>query len=81
MHYKNGREAKEGDHVIAKDTCSGRVVGGMVHSLNANSNTCNCQVAVIFPGTVFHLSFSVGELVHVEDALAAMPAVPTTPES
>lgn len=69
MHYKNGREAKEGDSVIGKAWVGKqRVVAGTIHSLNAGSQTCNGQVAVSIPGGVVQVCVTVGDFVHAEDA-------------
>ena len=74
MHYKNGREAKAGDQVILRDW-QGKIVTGIIHSLNAECDTCNASVAVIVPGGVNQLScITVGTIYHAEDAYSAMEA-------
>ena len=72
MHYKNGREAKEGDPVICS-SYSGSVTVGKIHSLVAGSESCNCTVAEPVMGGVNQLTCrTVGELYHAEDALSAI---------
>ena len=71
MHFKNGRPAQAGDHVIAK-SYNGNIVGGVIFDLNDNGSKCNCSVAVIQPGAIGYLTCQdVGQMIHVEDALAA----------
>lgn len=72
MHYKNGREAKEGDSVICTGY-NGQVTVGKIHSLVAGSESCNCTVAEVVIGGVNQLTCrTVGEMYHAEDALAAI---------
>lgn len=68
MHYKNGREAQEGDFVINND---GRNVKcGRIHSLSAQAATCNAQMAVaVFGGCVQHC-VTLSECLHAEDVWA-----------
>lgn len=73
MHYKNGTPAKDGDAVITKDW-NGKVVAGTLHSTNAQSTTCNGQVAVAVPGGVLQGCFTVGEMFSAAEAFAAMEA-------
>lgn len=50
MHYANGKEAKEGDFVVCKENGSGsfpdRYKAGVIHSLSAQSETCNGRLTV-----------------------------------
>lgn len=70
MHYKNGREAKEGDQVIGKFGWPEKARVGTIHSLNAGAVSCNGTVGSIIPGGIIQSSATVGELYHAEDALA-----------
>jgi hypothetical protein len=71
MHYKNGREAKEGDSVVGKNWC-GTAVCGTLSDLNKSTDSCNGQLnRALGP----QLYVTVGELYHVEDALAAVEAL------
>ncbi len=69
MHYKNGREAKEGDMVVS---LSEKKVG-ILHSTNANSTTCNGRLAVTSINDPY---VTIGECLHVDDVKAA-----TVPDS
>ena len=72
MHYKNGREAKEGDFAVAVND-SKKVVAGQIHSIAASSvTTCNCRMVLPIPGGVEHHYFTLGNMYHVEDALTAL---------
>lgn len=47
MHYRNGREAKNGDKIVQLDG-SGRVVAfGVLHSAVAGYDYCNGNIAVV----------------------------------
>lgn len=46
MHYRNGREAKNGDKIVQLD--GGKVVAfGVLHSAVPGNDYCNGQIAVI----------------------------------
>lgn len=77
MHYKNGREAKEGDPVITKDQYSGKMKAGVIHSLLGVSDTCNGQLAHPVPGGVFNSCINVKDCLHAEDAWNAATATVT----
>jgi hypothetical protein len=48
MHYRNGREAKNGDKVVKIDISNGKVVAfGVLHSAVAGNDYCNGNIAVI----------------------------------
>lgn len=66
MHYKNGREAKAGDRVvhIGGDYCA----SGILHSVNAQSETCNGRLAITTPNDPY---VSIKECLHVDDVKAA----------
>lgn len=65
MHYKNGREAREGDAVITK---SGNVVVGKLHSLYPGATRCNAQIAYAIMGGLGNACVTVGDCYHAEDA-------------
>jgi len=47
MHYRNGREAKNGDHVVQLNH-EGRVQAmGVLHSAVPGNDYCNGQIAVV----------------------------------
>lgn len=80
MHYKNGREAKEGDPAILLESYSKKIKVGQVHDIQPGSNTCNCQLAVIIQGGVNHLCATLGEMYHAEDALLAIEPLALEPK-
>lgn len=50
MHYRNGREAKNGDKIVKLDSGSGNVVAyGVLHSATPGNDYCNGNIAVIQP--------------------------------
>lgn len=72
MHYKNQREAREGDPVICKDR-NNKITVGVVFNFRAADSTCSCDVTVIVPGWSQILTCrDVGEMYHAEDALQAI---------
>jgi hypothetical protein len=76
MHYKNGREAKNGDHVITKGY-GGQVVSGVIFNLIATTSACNCNVAVVKPGGTYDLTCQdVGEMFYAEDGFNALEPKP-----
>lgn len=48
MHYRNGREAKNGDKIVKLE--GGKVVSfGVLHSATPGNDYCNGNIAVIQP--------------------------------
>lgn len=48
MHYRNGREAKNGDKIIQLSSCSGEIVAaGVLHSATPGNDYCNGKIAPI----------------------------------
>lgn len=46
MHYRNGREAKNGDKVIQLDYGSGKIIAaGVLHSATPGNDYCNGMIA------------------------------------
>lgn len=73
MHYKNGREAKNGDKVVMIQ--SGRMYVGVLIDAVAGNDYCNGQLAQLPPATYCNLK----ECLHMDDAVAALPtSVPDT---
>lgn len=64
MHYKNGREAKAGDKVV--NLTQG--IGGILHSTNAQSTTCNGRIAQTSTSDPY---VNINECLHVDDIAAA----------
>jgi hypothetical protein len=79
MHYKNGREAKNGDKVVM--VSGGRVFMGVLHEAVAGNDACNGQLAVLAPSSPTYANLK--ECLHFEDVLkvlggAAGESVPDT---
>lgn len=50
MHYRNGREAKNGDKVIQLDFEKGQITGfGVLHSATPGNDYCNGYIAPVQP--------------------------------
>lgn len=48
MHYRNGREAKNGDKIVKLELEGGKVVSfGVLHSATPGDDYCNGNIAVI----------------------------------
>lgn len=70
MHYRNGREAKNGDRVVQLSFEGGKVLGvGVLYDAVAGNDYCNGMVAPTSSGTAACLV----DCIHIED-LAAMLA-------
>ena len=66
MHYRNGRQAKQGDRVINTETgCT-----GMVYDLRAGVQTCNGRLAET-SHTDGYVNLS--DCLHLDDVKAAFP--------
>lgn len=48
MHYRNGREAKNGDEVVQLGASHGKIVShGVLHGATAGNDYCNGSIAPI----------------------------------
>lgn len=49
MHYRNGREAKNGDKIVRLNTADGKIEAfGVLHSARPDGgDTCNGNIAVV----------------------------------
>lgn len=75
MHYKNGREAKNGDKVVLIPSYGSPVVG-ILYDAVAGNDTCNGRLAPIAQSDPCP---NLKECLHLEDVLKALPAeVPDT---
>ena len=70
MHYKNGREAKNGDNVIGKPDYAPGVIVGIIQDINPGSKSCNC--VVIRPGGLIQNCVTCGDLYQADDAVASI---------
>jgi hypothetical protein len=78
MHYKNGREAREGDFVIHRD--GEKVIAGRIHSLQPKAQTCNGLIAMTVQGSVSQQYVTVGDCLHAEDAWSCYDACMSDPD-
>ena len=69
MHYRNGREAKNGDKVIHVETYYGTPLVGILYDAVAGNDTCNGRLAMT---TLNDPCPNLHECLHVEDALEAI---------
>ena len=70
MHYKNGREAKNGDKVILIPTYGTPVIG-ILYDATAGNDYCNGKIAVTAPNDPCP---NLKECLHLDDVLKALPA-------
>lgn len=70
MHYKNGREAKNGDKVMLIPSYGSPVVGILYNAVAGNDH-CNGNIAVTRPNDPCP---NLKECLHLDDALAAIKA-------
>ena len=71
MHYKNGREAKNGDKVMLLPTYGPPVVG-VLYDAVAGNDFCNGKIAPVLPSDPCP---NLKEVLHLDDVLAALAAV------
>lgn len=78
MHYRNGREAQNGDKIVKLD--GGRVVAfGVLHSATPGNDYCNGGIAPLQPPTDYACMV---DCIHVDDlaALLASAGLDKRPE-
>jgi len=79
MHYKNGREAKNGDKVVLIQEYEGKVYAsiiGILYDAQAGNDYCNGKLAPIAPNDPCP---NLKECLHLDDVLQALPV--TIPDS
>lgn len=64
MHYKNGREAKNGDKIVIVCPYTGTIRTGVLYDAVAGNDQCNGKIAQAQPNDFVNLA----ESLHVEDA-------------
>lgn len=68
MHYRNGREAKNGDKIIKLD--GGKVVAfGVLHSAVPGNDYCNGNIAVVQSQTEYACMV---DCLHIDDVAALL---------
>jgi len=70
MHYKNGREAKNGDKVVLISSYGPPVIG-VLYDATAGNDFCNGKIAQVMPND---LCPNLKDCLHLDDVLAAIPA-------
>lgn len=70
MHYKNGREAKNGDKVVLIPSYGAPVIG-ILYDATAGINHCNGKLARISAADPMP---NLKECLHLDDVLKALPA-------
>ena len=72
MHYKNGREAKNGDKVVLIPAYgTPTLVVGILYDATAGNDYCNGRIAATAPTDPCP---NLKECLHLDDVLAALPA-------
>ena len=75
MHYKNGREAKNGD-LVGLVGAYGKPAVGMLYDAVPGNDTCNARLAMLTPNDLYP---NLAECLHADDAVAILRgAVPDT---
>ena len=69
MHFRNGREAKNGDKIVKLDQDGNVVAFGVLHSAVAGNDYCNGNIAAIQPVNDYACMC---DCLHVEDVAAAL---------
>lgn len=68
MHYRNGREAKNGDKIVKLE--GGKVVAfGVLHSAVPGNDYCNGNIAVVQPAADYACMV---DCLHVDDVAAIL---------
>lgn len=70
MHYKNGREAKNGDKVVLIPS-HGPLVIGILYGAQVGNDFCNGKLALVSPSNPCP---NLKECLHWDDVLAALSA-------
>lgn len=74
MHYKNGREAKNGDKVIVLSDYSVSYIG-ILYDAQAGNDFCNGKVALICSTDPCP---NLQEVLHLDDVKGLLPTKPST---
>lgn len=72
MHYKNGREAKNGDRVVMIDSKGQVVATGFLYDAVAGNDYCNGRLAEV---RMTDRCPNLKECLHADDVAAALAAV------
>jgi len=69
MHYRNGREAKNGDKVVQLDDYRGIAAVGILHDAKAGNDYCNGNIA---PTCTSLAGACICDCLHLDDLLAIL---------
>jgi hypothetical protein len=69
MHYRNGREAKNGDKVVMLDGNGGVTAFGVLHGATPGSDYCNGSIA---PVQATNAGACLCDCLHVDDVAAVL---------
>jgi hypothetical protein len=70
MHYKNGREAKNGDKIVMFSTYGRTPVVGILYDAVAGNDFCNGKLA---PTCTNDPTPNLKDCLHLDDVLKALP--------
>lgn len=77
MHYRNGREAKNGDKIVVLGNTFGGQTVGVLHSAVAGNDYCNGMVAPI----AGPMSVNLKDCLHLDDMMLALGDPDKVPDS
>lgn len=69
MHYRNGREAKNGDKIVKLDDKGSVVAFGVLHNAVVGNDYCNGNIAVVQPANDYACMV---DCLHVEDVAVVL---------
>lgn len=69
MHYRNGREAKNGDKIVRIGTEGKIEAFGVLHSAVAGNDCCNGNIAVVQSATEYAFMC---DCLHIDDVAAIL---------
>ena len=65
MHYRNGREAQNGDKIVKLEMESGKIVAfGVLHSAVPGNDFCNGNIAIVQPANDYACMV---DCLHIDD--------------
>ena len=71
MHYRNGREAKNGDIVISLSGYGPNIINGLgvLHNATPGNDFCNGSIAPVQPGVI---AACMCDCLHIDDVMAIL---------
>lgn len=71
MHYRNGREAKNGDKIVKLDEKGHIVSFGVLHSATPGNDYCNGYIAIVQSPTDYACMV---DCLHIDDVASMLTA-------